>query len=891
MKTVKKYIQLIGLVLFIAILYHVRLEWMMPYILPVTIVGVIAILLTTMVICKQRGWMALLLLSFTSITMPVTNAHAYNLVNCGGQHTGVSTIQLFLEGKIVEGGTQAIQDAYLGGNQFTNDFDSKQVLACVIVNMVNAGEEIQNAPMDGKTCDPRLRNNAFYFMDNYVRMSANKATDNTDRGWIEREIAKFDDPAITAALQASQKIDKDAKKLVGKVKEYVKYCAEIDQREERNCRTVAQTIAKNSKDCWVCGIVESMLFAIQRVAVFSNILLLKFSLALLAVIFLFWIAVKVIQLIGTLGYDDYGSFFGEFLIRVMTVSIAAALLHAPIVDFYGLVVSPFIKVSAAFANSLSEMAFEGGGESLYDKIRKDGGFGINNLSDTDPHKNCLVYCQNMEKDDFKYSKEQLDMMGGMAILDGGTFNGLMCLSCRASNQVTPFIAIGERFSCYANANAFNIPFTDIYIPDIMALLFGYSYILAFSIISVVVSFYIIDAILKLAFVIILTPLLITAWAFPISRMYATRGWNLILYSLFQFIGLAVMMSLFMVLFMNLFSALPGVGGTVEMQLINAMKADDVEKLYKILTEHGYFVITFKLILAVSIGVKMIEGINACVENLSDISPGIPGIASEALKGMVQAGVGIALTAAGVSGASAAKAVKGGFKKASNIFKARNSTKGRFKGDGPTNTEQAVATKLKGFSDKSRQAGSKVGAIGKETQQAGQAQAERGSNNVQAGKERMAKGGLINRVAGAAQVAKGRAQQAMGKVREKVGGGVNAVTSKIGGGMNKAGNMVANASDKVANVAQNIGDKHQHAKEAALRSDPKAAAMREKGNNRLAQGFDRMSKGGAANIIKGGFTAMVGATGLALAKGRVGVGTAKHIKNRMVRTIKRGRERT
>lgn len=887
MKTLKKYIQLMGLVLLIAVLYHIRLEWLLPYLLPLTMIGVVGILVATFLCCKRQGWLSVLAVVLGMGVLTSPKSYAYELVNCGGQHNGKTVMERFMSGEVVSGALQGLQEE-AGGNVFTNEFDSEKVLACVMVNMINAGEEIESAPKDGETCDPRLRRNAFYFKDNYLRMDANKASDNMDRGWIEEQIKLYNNAEISAALQAAQRIDKDANDLIDSVEEYIEYCAEIDLREERTCRTVSQTILKNSKECWICQIVESLLFSVQRVSVISYVLLLKFSLSLLGVIFLFWIAIKVLHMISTLGYGDYGGFFTEFLMRVITVSIAAAILYAPIVDFYGTVISPFIQVTTAFAGRLSEMSFETPGQSLYDQVREDAAFGVNTLQWDNPRENCLVYCKNMTNDKFKYSEEQLSLMGGVSIIDEKGYNGLLCLSCRASNQVTPFIAIGERFTCYAFANSSNLMGTGIYIPDIMYLLTGWMFIIAFTLISVIISFYVIDIILRLGFVIILTPLLVVAWAFPISREYTVRGWNLILYSLFQFIGIAVMMTLFMVLFMNLFTDLPGVGGTVQQQLIQAMKEDNVELLYDILTEYGTFAVALKLILAVLVGLKMLSGVNACVETLSSISPGIPGVAMESLKKMVQGTFSTALAMAGVASEAASKTTKKVFKDTADIARRRQTQKGRFdkKDTGPTNTHQKMAEQLNRFSEASRNAsGGTINNWGKDIQKRGEDRVADGKEMVKNAKERMEQGGIRNRVGGAMDFASGYMQQGLGHLRALHGSVLNkiAVATGIGNGMNWMGRKVADVTDKVAAKVQQKGDERQRNKEARLRADPNAAARRERGYSRIARGGDRAAKGGVFNMAMGSTLMMVGALGVVAAKSQIVAGSAKRLIDRTIRS--------
>lgn len=638
MATLKRYMQLVLMIAAIAVLYYLPLDWAIPYVLPITAVGVIVILSFVFMILKRRGLLAFALIGLLTVS---TQVKAYDIINCGGSYKNSGNAIL-----------NAIQDAALNGNTWKSDFNDKAVLACVIVNIANLHSEICGGVGQIKdTYDPKVRAKAFYVMDNYYRMNVDEGTDDVDGRYVSDLIATSGNQAlINAHAAASQHADQiggdlDSQAVFKCAKEYTEKAAKIDRANESNCGTVMNKIKENSKDCWVCDIVHLVIESVQLMAGNTYQLMQWLALRLLGVIFLFWIAIKVLIFIGHMGYADNGEFMTDMLVRLIVVAIAAAILHAPIIDFYRIVISPFVGISANLAGKFTEMSMTDGQKTFAEIVESRAGANTNDI---------CVYCTNMNDPDFKFERkrEGLQTTQGNTVyaevMDDQTINGILCLTCKVFRQVTPFIAVGEMFSCHANAAAKHIPLTPIYIPNFLYLIVGYLIIIPFSILAVIVGFYLIDIVLRLGFVIVLTPLYIVAWAFPISREYSTKAWHVILYSLLQFIGVAVMIALFLALCLQVIP-----GGTPT-NLLDAMAANDIEKMFRIVTGVeapgttvgemaiigtgtvvGSFLLLIMLFAFLVIAVKMLMATEAIVQNLSGISLGIPGVAFGALAAMVK----------------------------------------------------------------------------------------------------------------------------------------------------------------------------------------------------------------------------------------------------------------
>lgn len=662
MATLKRYMQLVLMIAAIAVLYYIPVDFAMPYVLPITVVGVVAILSFVFYALKKRGLLALAFITMFSLT---TGAKAYDIIDCGGTYNtnGQSIVN-------------ALQDAAIGGNIVDSDFEDKAVLACVIVNIANLKNEICNGAENiNDTYDPKIRAKAFYVLDNFYRMSWKESGRDADGSWLKGHLEKLpNNEKIMAALGTAGDVDTD--EVVPCAKDYIKKAAKIDRKNETDCGNVMNKVKENSKDCWVCDIVHLVIESIQLMAGNTYQLMQWLALRLLGVIFLFWIAIKVLIFIGQMGYADNGEFMTDMLVRFIVVAIAAAILHAPIVDFYRIIISPFVGLSANLAGAFTEMSMTDGEKTFAEITESRAGAKAGEI---------CGYCADMNDPDFKFprKREGLQTSNGntvyVEVMDDQTINGILCLTCKVYRQVTPFIAIGQMFSCHANAVAFNVPLTSIYIPNIFWWIVGWVIIIPFSVLAVIVGFYLIDIVLRLGFVIVLTPLYIVAWAFPISREYSTKAWHLILYSLLQFIGVAIMIALFLALCLQV------IPGGEPKNLLDAMAANDVEKMFRIVTgvdplvaatgavviaaaasTAGALLLLFIFAAFLAIAIKMLTATESIVQNLSGISLGIPGIALGALTAMVKGAASLAGKAGSAAtkvGSKAGDAAKKGFDKA------------------------------------------------------------------------------------------------------------------------------------------------------------------------------------------------------------------------------------
>lgn len=484
-------------------------------------------------------------------------------------------------------------------------------------------------------------------------------------------------------------------------KEYINHVASVKKRQARPGESVAERIIASSSDCWPCNIAFMMIDSIQQMASVVHAPINEFALILLGIMLMFWLAFRVLLLIGKFGYANNAEFFTDLLYRFIAVTVAAVLLSMPILDFYRIAVSPLIGVTASLGSRFSELALsdEGGRtfmEQVMEKLKEQKQSDMNcdanlldKMTNREPlsgydektKRNCCVLALNGEWKSAKViescwmgmceknvipeecafnrlnatgtsaTKEGLtcsycaDAMDPTAVLphtssftpvlDDQTINALLCLTCTVYKQFTPMVEAGGAIFQYATVdNA-----SDWYIFDLpdpfMGFFLGLALMILFGMLTFIIALRIIDIFLRFGFVIILTPLLITAWAFPISRKYAKKGWDFIIGNLLEMLGIAVAGALIMSLTMTM---LPD---SAQQNLINAMAGTDIEELYNAFTGDvagGSIYTILVLIMIFFIALKLLKVTQQMVESISGISLGIPPMSSAAAKQMLNTGI-------------------------------------------------------------------------------------------------------------------------------------------------------------------------------------------------------------------------------------------------------------
>ncbi|MBR4927795.1 MAG: hypothetical protein IKY98_05670 [Alphaproteobacteria bacterium] len=882
MNKMQKIKQMLYMLIFIGIIYCLPIERFVPYLLPLSFVVCAIVFAYGLWHAKKRGLFVVLLSGLLVFGLS-GQSYAYDIVNCGSER-----------------GQEAQTD-------------------CIRRNIIGLRGDLCGAEMNGRTVDNKLKNKAYYVQ---ARISELRA--------------------------AGVNIDSDMSSTAECATEYAEYAADTQRRFEDDCKKVIETFEEGMKDCWACDMVEIMLLAIQRVAAEAYHVLRNFSYGLLAVMFLFWIAFKVMYMVS--GLSDYEAFFTELLFRSVAVLISVALLQAPVVDFFRIAVSPFVSMSAGLAGELTKASLTDGQTTFYDAVVSGSGLSLNQ---EDPKENCMLYCDYLAEADesqLKYTRQQLvsmgltdsgggltptgqfmmqqmngtgysssqsDQMGYLAFLDYRSFSGMMCLTCQTYNQSLPYVAIGERLACYGIhhgidkadiAGVFEIDFKEwgIYLPNIPYIIVGYALVIAFSIISLIVGFYIMDIVLRMGYVIALLPLLIAAWAFPISREYTKKGWDLLIFGLLEFIGVALMMALFMNVFLCLMPGGNGSGASqITTNVINYMKEnnqDDVESLFVIFAFMPSdaatvatmvaalaspfavgFTFLIMILIVVFIGYKMLSSVKGVVSNLSGISPGIPNVTLGAVAGMVQAGVaaaGLAATGVQVMGSKLSK------KAGSSISKKASSS--RFSDVDPTSSGAEGKNIADEVNKPKKQTGQKAGqAIEKGTDSTAKAMDETGKGIGKGG--RSAGKGLMN--SGKAACSSGYG--AIVGVPMMIAGAAIAAVSTVAEAGVRTGAAAVKYGGKAAGKAVQKGGAAYDKMRASMKKRGEALKggdnrMRNRGWDKIESGAKLMQNGTLTGGLSGLKTVIAGVILLQMGKvipsaGKMWTAITGRVKNRTIQS--------
>lgn len=321
--------------------------------------------------------------------------------------------------------------------------------------------------------------------------------------------------------------------------DYIEHAGQIQKTAKTTCSPISLLLknAIQKKDCWPCDITALVINAIQKMAVASYSVINEAALALLGGIFLVWLAITVLIFFGKFGFSRFSEFFTAVLNQAILVLIIAAILHAPLVNFYRIVISPFITYTAGLAISFSDIGTDSIGQNSSVLTSAVKFLGIRETR--------CSYCTDMAKSS--------DIITTGQFMDSQSINGVLCLVCTVYRQVAPMISLGQTMSCYATAipkTMGGLPaFSAISlfsVPNLSLLTIGWLLVIMFTLLMFIIGFYVMSVMMKLGFVLILTPLFLVAFAFKFSRNYAKQAWILVVHSMLTLVAIAIAVSLLLI---------------------------------------------------------------------------------------------------------------------------------------------------------------------------------------------------------------------------------------------------------------------------------------------------------------------------------------------------------
>lgn len=407
------------------------------------------------------------------------------------------------------------------------------------------------------------------------------------------------------------------------------YIRKVEQWRQLNAdsktKTVRQILTEEQGSCWPCNLILLLITSIEKLTYYTEAAIRSMATTVLVLGFLFWIVIKFILWFSKKVGDGDMSFLQELMTRGIAVIIVAIFLQMPISNFFSVVVSPFIEISMAFTDKIVAAVDAGGSATLADQMAE--------------LKNCDNYC-----DATKLAYVSRSRTGGrtaltpgdaaaVVFLDNSAKASLMCASCKIYKQTSPWRAIGQSLVAYslANRTKISVGVADFgFFPRPLAMFFiGVALVIAFTVLACFIAFELIDLFLNLGFVVVLTPFWIVAFAFPLTRQYTERAWQLFLNTLVGLLGVAIGMGFLLALFAAL---IPGSNEDLIKAVLAPRTNNYTPNLYNVIsgndTGNGFFLFMFTSAMAF-FGIKIVRAGSKIVREIIGVSGVFDGTSSGA----------------------------------------------------------------------------------------------------------------------------------------------------------------------------------------------------------------------------------------------------------------------
>ncbi len=372
-------------------------------------------------------------------------------------------------------------------------------------------------------------------------------------------------------------------------------------------KTVLGVMADDAMSCWPCDVIYLMTQVINTVVWNAQPFMAAAGMFLIQWIFVFWLLFQVAFVF--LGRQGAADFFKAFLLQLLIVMLVAIILVPASLqvgskkrldtfldEAYTWVINPPFELVLGTGIRLTQ-ALINGKEGFNDRLIQAG---MNSPNATDRENARKLqranYCTNwqaIEKgsmyekllDKVRTSGFDLNSAKGR-ILSLDLTGGMLCLTQAAFTGLSSIGAAGSVLVSYSIENSYRIPFFPDVIPRFKPLIIGFMLQIICWFIGLEVAFQLMDVVLRMAFVLILTPVFIATAAFSVSREYSILACRFFWGTLMRFIEVALAVAIMLPFF---FSSLGGSDGD---KLIKAMIAPSsetyVKNLGNALTQGGFF---------------------------------------------------------------------------------------------------------------------------------------------------------------------------------------------------------------------------------------------------------------------------------------------------------------
>jgi len=402
-----------------------------------------------------------------------------------------------------------------------------------------------------------------------------------------------------------------------------KECHNVILEKQNRCHRVIppykNALEDAQKNCFLCKLACLFMGGAQTVLDRTEKELTHKALIILGLAFLFWIAITLLKLFATWGVGTDRNFIGALFIRSLVVGLVAIILSSgtDVVFRFGL--NPLVDITTA----LSQKMVDAGRNAVADA--KDSQVTwtreLATMIGMPGEKDFCPMCGNGSN----FCASGSDRSIG---LSPKSVNHIVCMVCRLSRSVTPYKVLGQQL--LARAKLGDTPMEEaielfgfqISIPKpIQAVLLGLAFLGAFMFIEFLIGFKIIHIIFNLMIVAVLMPFFVLFYAFPLTRQYTKKGWELFATTLFEIIGLALAILFTQILILGAISSpdvLEALGEKMQADIQNL----DIDAIIDAMTKWDMthvVLIILGLVLVASIVSTVIEDIAMLVRILTQVN--------------------------------------------------------------------------------------------------------------------------------------------------------------------------------------------------------------------------------------------------------------------------------
>ncbi len=449
------------------------------------------------------------------------------------------------------------------------------------------------------------------------------------------------------------------------------------QNGERQVETVPMMLADSKMQCWPCEVVYLLVTLANTMTYRSAPSMCAIGLFFLKWMMVFWLVLKIGCLFINRNFDGkpyaLGDFLKELLTRTCMVILVALVLSGTANQLTDKSVTNLSRIDAVREPTLLDEAYQElinppfefisalGIEATRALVRGENSFygKVAQAVDLQGDVNVRVYGAAMKKTDYctvpkgcrrsneteKRSKDgnnvgcwmsdnpmyteitkknmdssryHLDVASQGRAISNETTRNLLCLTQLAFHGLAPISAAGSIITTHAIKNSWSLPFPlPGMIPILPQLIYGLIILISCWLLGVAVGFRLIDIMIRVAMVLMLTPIFIVAAVFPLTRDKAKTAVKFFVSAVMGFVEVAIAVGMIVPCFYHAIAS----GGN-EDALIDAMVAPSsshyVPDLYEQFSHGGCRFFLF--ITAVGwMGFKMLEKVSNFFEQILGVT--------------------------------------------------------------------------------------------------------------------------------------------------------------------------------------------------------------------------------------------------------------------------------